>query len=102
MEDTSAENKKNKVYLDYYIPEEGSNIWFDNWVIPKYAKNVDIAHEFINFMCDPKIALRNMDETGYTTAVLSADIIDYMIDEEAEANDFTYLFEGADGKTMMH
>ncbi len=99
IEEAQAENKKNKVYLDYYIPEEGSNIWFDNWVIPKYAKNVDIAHEFINFMCDPEIALRNMDETGYTTAVLSADIIDYMIDEEAEANDFTYLFEGADGKT---
>lgn len=70
IEEAQAENKKNKVYLDYYIPEEGSNIWFDNWVIPKYAKNVDIAHEFINFMCDPEIALRNMDETGYTTAVL--------------------------------
>ncbi|MDE6565597.1 MAG: ABC transporter substrate-binding protein, partial [Clostridia bacterium] len=87
----------NNINLDYYIPEEGSNIWFDNWVIPKYAKNVDIAHEFINFMCDPDIALRNMDETGYTTAVLSPEIIDYMTDEEVEINDFTYLFEDKDG-----
>ncbi len=87
----------NGINLDYYIPEEGSNVWFDNWVIPKYSKNVDIAHEFINFMCDPDIALRNMDETGYTTAVISPDIIDYMTDEEVDANDFTYLFEDKDG-----
>ncbi len=89
---------ENKINLDYYIPEEGSNIWFDNWVIPKYAKNVDIAHEFINFMCEPDISLRNMDETGYTTAVISPEIIDYMSDDTVDANDFTYLFEDKAGK----
>lgn len=91
------EAAKNNINLDYYIPEEGSNVWFDNWVIPKYAKNVDIAHEFINFICEPEIALRNMDFIGYTTAVLSPEIIDYMTDEEVEAQDFSYLFEDKDG-----
>ncbi len=91
------EAANNKINLDFYIPEEGSNIWFDNWVIPKYSKNVDLAHEFINFVCDPEIALRNMDETGYTTAVMSPDIIDYMSDEEIEAQDYTYLLEDKDG-----
>lgn len=26
------------VDLDYEVPEEGSNIWYDGWVIPKYAR----------------------------------------------------------------
>lgn len=25
------------VDLDYEVPEEGSNIWYDGWVIPEYA-----------------------------------------------------------------
>ncbi len=41
-----SENDK----LDYVIPKEGSNVWFDNIVIPKTAKNVKGAHQFINFM----------------------------------------------------
>ncbi len=36
--------------LDYVVPKEGSNLWFDNMVIPKTAKNVEGAHKFINFM----------------------------------------------------
>ena len=28
------------VELDYAVPEEGATVWFDGWVIPKYAKNV--------------------------------------------------------------
>ena len=34
------ENEK----LDYVVPEEGSNLWFDNMVIPKTARNVEGAH----------------------------------------------------------
>ena len=44
------------VDLSYSIPEEGSNIWYDGWVIPKYAKNVKAASYFINFLCRPDIA----------------------------------------------
>ena len=53
------------VSLDYYVPDEGSNVWFDGWVIPKYAKNVKAARYFINYMCRSDIALRNMDAIGY-------------------------------------
>ena len=31
------------VGLYYSVPREGSNVWFDGWVIPKYAKNVKAA-----------------------------------------------------------
>ncbi|MFC4302020.1 ABC transporter substrate-binding protein [Cohnella boryungensis] len=58
-----GENEK----LDYVIPEEGSNLWFDNMVIPKTARNVEGAHKFINFMLDPEIAARNAEYVGYST-----------------------------------
>jgi len=53
--------------LTYSVPSEGSNLWFDNMVIPKTSKNVDAAHEFINFMLDPKNAAQNADYVGYST-----------------------------------
>ncbi|UKS55616.1 ABC transporter substrate-binding protein [Exiguobacterium acetylicum] len=53
--------------LDYVIPKEGSNVWFDNVVIPKTAKNVEGAHEFINFMLRPDISAKNADYVGYST-----------------------------------
>ncbi|WP_433746530.1 ABC transporter substrate-binding protein [Falsibacillus pallidus] len=53
--------------LDYVLPKEGTNLWFDNMVIPKTAKNVKGAHEFINFMLDPKHAAQNADYVGYST-----------------------------------
>ncbi|MCM3006686.1 ABC transporter substrate-binding protein [Priestia koreensis] len=58
-----SENDK----LDYVIPEEGSNLWFDNMVMPKTAKNVEGAHKFMNFMLDPKNAAQNAEYVGYST-----------------------------------
>jgi len=58
-----GENEK----LDYVIPSEGSNLWFDNMVIPKTARNIEGAHKFINFMLDPEIAARNTEYVGYST-----------------------------------
>lgn len=81
------------VPLDYVIPKEGSNVWFDGWVIPKYAKNVKAAKYFINFMCKPENAIRNMDEIGYVSAVASPEVFEYMEDEEAfEPLDASYFF----------
>ncbi|HHV94068.1 MAG TPA: ABC transporter substrate-binding protein [Firmicutes bacterium] len=53
--------------LDYVIPTEGSNIWFDNMVIPVTARNVEAAHKFINFMLDPENAAQNTLYVGYST-----------------------------------
>ncbi|MBC6309601.1 ABC transporter substrate-binding protein [Listeria sp. FSL L7-1582] len=53
--------------LEYVIPKEGSNLWFDNMVIPKTAKNVDGAHKFINFMLKPENAAQNAEYVGYAT-----------------------------------
>lgn len=80
------------VDLGYVIPEEGSNVWYDGWVIPKYAKNVEAASYFINFMCRPDIALRNMEATGYVSSVASDDILKASIDETADYVDASYFF----------
>lgn len=53
--------------LDFVVPEEGSNVWFDNMVIPTTAKNVEGAYAFMNFMLDPEIAARNAEYVGYST-----------------------------------
>lgn len=66
------------VSLDYVVPEEGSVVWFDGWVIPKYAKNPRAARYFINYMCMPENAVRNMDATGYVSVVASAETLDAM------------------------
>ncbi|MBR6547383.1 MAG: ABC transporter substrate-binding protein [Bacteroidales bacterium] len=79
--------------LRYAIPETGSAVWFDGWVIPKYAKNIKAARYFINFMCKPENALRNMDMTGYVSAIGGDEILQSMTDpEEFDPIDVSYFF----------
>ena len=81
------------VELDYVVPIEGSNVWFDGWVIPKYARNVKAASYFINYMCRPDIALRNMDAIGYVSAVATPEILEEKIDTTLENfSDLSYFF----------
>ncbi|MGX7352574.1 ABC transporter substrate-binding protein [Enterococcus canis] len=54
-------------HLHYVIPTEGSNLWFDNIVMPKTAKNIDGAYAFINFMIEPENAAQNAEYIGYST-----------------------------------
>ena len=63
--------------LDYAVPEEGSNLWFDNMVIPKTSKNVDGAHKFIDFMLRAEVGAQNADYVGYSTPnAASMDLLD--------------------------
>ena len=79
--------------LRYAVPETGSSIWFDGWVIPKYARNVKAARYFINFMCKPENALRNMDMTGYVSAIGGDEVLESMSDpEEFDPIDASYFF----------
>lgn len=86
------------VELAYVVPEEGSNVWFDGWVIPAYAKNVKAATYFIDYMCRADNALLNMDEIGYVSVIggprAGAEILAEMNDEEEweETVDASYFF----------
>ena len=80
--------------LAYTIPKEGSTVWFDGWVIPKYAQNTKAATLFIDFMCRPDIAIRNMEETGYVSANGDMSVLESQIDEECDPIDISYFFPG--------
>ena len=69
--------------LEYVIPEEGSNIWIDSWVIPKNAENKENAEKFINFLCRPEIALMNFEYITYSTPNIEAR---KLIEDEAIRN----------------
>ncbi len=90
------------VELDYVVPDEGSIVWFDGWVIPKYAKNPKAAAYFINFMCKPENAIRNMEEIGYVSVIGTPEVMEYMSESAVESGfeeplNVEYFFgEGAD------
>ena len=65
--------------LYYTVPEEGSNIWFDGWVMPKVA-NVVVAQEFINFLSCPENAIKNMNFIGYTPSVAGEEMYENCLD----------------------
>ena len=92
------------VNLEYFVPQEGSNVWFDGWCIPIYAKNTKAASYFINYMCMPKNAILNMEEIGYVSVVASPEIMEWANDEEIEETaNLTYFFgEGAEAVHANH
>ena len=69
--------------LEYVIPEEGTNLWLDSWVIPKNAKNKENAEKWIDFMCRPEIAKANFEYITYPTPNNGAF---ELLDEEMQNN----------------
>lgn len=53
--------------MGFYLPREGTNLWSDAMVIPANAENVELAHEFINFVSDYQGAYDNSSFVGYTS-----------------------------------
>ncbi len=81
------------VDLGYEVPREGSNVWYDGWVIPKYAKNPEAARYFINYLCQPEVAIANMEATGYVSAVATPEVLEAQTDPEIkEAYNLAYFF----------
>lgn len=62
----------NNSNMRYFVPKQGSNMWFDNIVIPKTSTNRNGAYKFINFMLEPKNAAQNAEYIGYSTPNLPA------------------------------
>lgn len=58
--------------MGYYAPEQGTNIWYDAMVITKDCAEVELAHEFIDFMLRDEVALSNTEYVGYSSVVKSA------------------------------
>ncbi len=58
--------------MSYYLPEEGTNVWFDGFVISKECKQTELANQFINFMISNDNSYKNTVEVGYLTANINA------------------------------
>ncbi len=86
-------------YLNYYIPEECANLFFDGWAMPKGA-NKQAAEAFINFLSMPANAVRNSYFIGYTSVIAGEEILSYAEEtygaeedsETAEWYDLSYFF----------
>jgi len=51
--------------IELVIPHEGAAFSCDDLCIPKTAANAELAHAFINHLCDAEIAAGNMEWIGY-------------------------------------
>lgn len=58
---------ENNPDLAYAFPEEGVNIFYDAFCIPKCAQNKEGAEAFINFMHEPQVALENAEYIYYAS-----------------------------------
>lgn len=98
--------------LVYVIPEEGTNVWIDSWVILKNAPNKENAEKFIDFMCREDIALMNFDYITYSTPNEAARAL---IEDEAVRNSEiafpdlsqydnleTYVYLGEEGDSLYN
>ena len=96
----------NQSTLYYCVPELGSNLWFDTWVMPKNdnrsEERRELALMFLDFMSDPANASQNMDYTGYTSFIGGGDILELVRDwydirtdeiyEEVEVKQYNYEY----------
>lgn len=62
---------ENNEDLDYCFPEEGVNIFYDAFCIPKCSQNKRGAEAFINFMQEPQVALENSEYIYYASPNIS-------------------------------
>src|SRR2546427_3265638 len=75
-----AAEARNGVDVGYAIPKEGAQLWFDNLAIPRDARNVAEAEEFINYLQRPEVAAKNTNFISYANGnVASQKFIDKAI-----------------------
>lgn len=98
--------------LEYVIPEEGTNVWIDSWVILKEAPHKENAEKFIDFMCRGDVALKNFEYITYSTPNEAAKAL--IEDEEVKNSPIafpdlsqydhleTYIYLGEEGDAIYN
>lgn len=70
--------------MDFFIPDQGTNVWTDAMVVTKDCVNTDLAYKYIDFFLQEDVAIQNTEYIGYDSAVLS--VYEYFRDVEYEGN----------------
>ncbi len=76
--------------LDFFVPDEGTNIWVDAFVTPKGA-NMEYAYQFMNFMLSYDSALRNTEFVGYSTP--RKDVFEEVLGVDGSFSDFASSYD---------
>lgn len=71
---TMDQAEEDDFILDFAVPEESTNIYFDGWVMLKSGVGTDAAKQhaaeaFVNFCSRPDNVIRNMYYIGYTSVI---------------------------------
>lgn len=86
--------------LAYAVPDEGSNIFFDNMVILDTCDNLDAAYQLINFLLDPEVATVNTEYIGYSTP--NAAVMDLISQDYLDNNAFNPSDDVIERCTVFH
>lgn len=73
--------------IRFYMPKEGTNMFFDSMCVLKTSEHKKEAELFINFMCEPEIAAMNAETVGYATPNTAAE---KLLDPEITENPLVY------------
>ncbi len=60
-----AEEAKNGQVINFALPKEGAQMWFDQMAIPADSKHVAEAHEFLNYMMKPEVIAKASNYVSY-------------------------------------
>ena len=55
------------VAIRVVVPSAGTMLWLDSMAIPAAATEVELAHQFIDYLLDPDVAVRNAQYVNYAT-----------------------------------
>jgi len=102
-----AAEAKGGVEVGYAIPKTGAQMFFDNFAIPKDARNVAEAHEFINYMLRPEVAAKNTNFVSFPNGNLASQKLiepailkDPMTYPDEETMKRLYVVTARDAKTQ--
>jgi spermidine/putrescine-binding protein len=63
---------KDKSKFAFVVPKEGATLWIDTFCIPAKAKNTAEAHELLNYILEPEVNAKIVNEVSYASSNLAA------------------------------
>lgn len=82
-----ARDAKNGQIINYHIPKEGTQMWFDMMAIPADAKDVEEAHILLNYLNRPEVMAKASNFVEYANGNLASQ---KFIDEPVMKNPAVY------------
>ncbi|MBE6143291.1 MAG: extracellular solute-binding protein [Erysipelotrichaceae bacterium] len=86
--------------LEYSVPEDGGNIWYDGWTIP-YGADKELAYKFLDFISTPENAASNMDYIGYTPFIVGDQLFD-LASSWYGISDYSSTYQYSEGETCVY